>query len=140
MENAIIKYYNYIDSVNYQIDNYHEYIYIQAAKSYDTTTFTIFLWGGAYIFCDPIEKEKIFDLVIYKNHYLLLTGDYPNEVINITKNKELNPIDIVKTKYPDQYKKYLKDKLSVGPLIYDYMNMTLIFKKGKLISCKRQYY
>jgi hypothetical protein len=137
-KSAIDYYCKYIDSSNYYEQNF-DYMYIKAAVKSDSTVFMIYLDGGAYIFLT--ETSSITDFFVYNKHDVLLTGDFPNKIVNIKKNKRLNIIDdILKVRYPSDYKKYLHDKSTVGPLIYDYMNMTIIFKENKLISCKRQYY
>lgn len=126
----------YIDSVNYKPD--FDYIYLEAFNFKDSTTFRISLVGGSYDFLN--KANRIIDFEKYKGIDVLLIGDFPNEIVNIKKNTRLDAMnDIVRKLYPQDYKKYLKDEHSVGPLIYDNMNMTLVFKKGKLISCKKQY-
>ncbi len=126
----------YIDSVNYKPD--FDYIYLEAFNFKDSTTFRISLVGGSYDFLN--KANRIIDFEKYKGIDVLLIGDFPNEIVNIKKNTRLDAMnDIVRKLYPQDYKKYLKDEHSVGPLLYDNMNMTLVFKKGKLISCKKQY-
>jgi hypothetical protein len=133
---AVDDYLIYVDSVNYKPD--FDYIYIEAYNFKDSTAFRISLVGGSYDFLN--EPNRIIDFGKYKGIDILLIGDFPNEIVNIKRNTRLNTMDeIVKQRYPEDYKKYLKDEHSVGPLIYDNMNMTLVFKKDKLISCKKQY-
>lgn len=134
---AIDNYCQYVDSVSYR--NNFDYIYVESNIKNDSTEFVIYLCGGSYDFLN--EKERIIDFFVYKKYDILLLGDFPNEIVKINKNVHLNIInDIVKKRYPADYEKYLNDKRSVGPLIYDYMNMILIFKGDRLISCKREYY
>jgi hypothetical protein len=134
---AIDSYCEYVDSVGFKPN--FDYIYIEALKSLDSTVFFVYLVGGAYDFL--VDSKKIVDFIIYNKNDIMFIGDFPNDVVEIKKNKRLNIIDdILKVRYPNDYNKYLQDKHSVGPLIYDSMNMTLVFKKNKLISCKRQYY
>jgi hypothetical protein len=134
---ALNNYYSYVDSVNYKQG--FDYIYIEATQNRDSVLFLIYLCGGSYDFIN--EKDKIIDFYSYKGKDILFVGDFPNNIMNIQRNIKLNVIDdIVKVRYPEDYIKYLEDEHSVGPLIYDYMDMTLTFKHNKLISCKRQYY
>lgn len=134
---ALDNYCQFVDSVSYR--NNFDYIFVESNIKNDNTEFVIYLCGGSYDFLN--EKERIIDFFVYKKYDILLVGDFPNEIVQINKNTHLNIIrDIVKERYPEDYEKYLNDERSVGPLIYDYMNMILIFKGDKLISCKRQYY
>lgn len=134
---AIDNYCQYVDSVSYR--NNFDYIFVESNIKNDSTEFVIYLCGGSYDFLN--EKERIIDFFNYQKYDILLIGDFPNEIVKINKNANLNIInDIVRKRYPVDYEKYLNDKRSVGPLIYDYMNMILLFKGDRLISCKRQYY
>lgn len=136
-EAAIDSYCQYVDSVGFK--NKFDYIHIKAEKHDSKVTFTVHLTGGAYRFLN--ESNEIIDFFPYKGHDILLIGDFPNEIANINKNKRIDITnDIIKRRYPEDYKRYLDNINLVGPLIYDYMTMILIFKEGKLISCKRQYY
>jgi hypothetical protein len=132
---AIDYYCKYVDSIGYK-QNY-EYIYVEAKRNNDSIVFLIYLCGGAYDFL--VNRENIIDFFYYKRFEIMLVGDFPNEVVNIEKNKKLNLFKIAKARYPRDYNKYLNDSLSVGPLIYDTKNMTLIFKEGKLVNSKFQY-
>jgi len=134
---AIDNYYSYLDSIEFDQD--YDFILIDAIENKDSTIFEICLYGGSYCFLS--KPESIVDFLSYRKFDVLLVGDYPNEIVNIEKNRNLNTIqDIVKIRYPNDYTKYLKNKHSIGPLIYDYMDMTLVFRNNKLISCKRQYH
>jgi len=135
--NAIDNYCQYIDSIKSEHTN--EYLYVEARNCNDSIVFIIALVGGSYDFL--YSQDMIVDFFTYHGFDILLLGDFPNEIVRVEKNKNLNIIDdIVKIRYPDDYNKYLKDKNSVAPLIYDYMDMTLVFRNNKLISCKRQYH
>jgi len=134
-DTAMEKYCKYIDSVTYKKD--FDYVYVEATKRNDSTEFVIYLCGGSYDFLN--EKERIVGFYVYKGFDILLLGDFPNEIVNIKKNIQLSTINkIILKRYPGDYEKFLIDEHSVGPLIYDYMNMTLIFKGEKLIKFKRQ--
>ena len=134
---ALDDYTKYIDSIGYNKDS--EYIYIEAKRVSDSTKMLIYLDGGSYSFI--AEKDYIIDLFSYGNYNVLLVGDFPNEIIKIKKNEDLNVLeDIVRKKYPTDYEKYVMDDHSVVPLIYDSMNLKLIFKNGKLCYCKKQYF
>jgi hypothetical protein len=136
-EAALGNYFKYVDSVGFKHN--FDYIFIEATKNRDSTVFVIYLYGGAYYFLH--YTERIIDFTDYKKYEIVLIGDYPNDVVNVGRNKKLNIVnDILKVRYPKDYNKFLKDNHSVAPLIYDYMDMTLIFKQDKLISCKRQFY
>lgn len=130
---ALNEYYNYLDSLTIRPDTY---IIVSAESINDTLLLSIHLGGGAYNFF----HKPVIDFVHYKNRDILLVGDFPNEIIKIKKTKESNIENIVKERYPDDYKEYLIDKSSVGPIMGDYMKMILIFKKDRLMSFKRQYY
>jgi len=132
-EKAINAYCTYADSVGY-LKNF-DYILIEGIKRGDSIFFKVFLWGGAYIFIT--EKERIIDFINYKNHDMLLLGDFPNSIVDISKNKHLNPVeDIVKNRYPSDYRNLFYYNRDIGPLIYDYKTMDLIFTKNKLIYFK----
>ena len=136
-ESAINQYITYLDSVNNNLDS--DYIYIEANQMNDSTKFNIYLWSGAYPFLN--YSDKFIDFFKYKKHNVLLIGDFPNPVLRIKKNVKINVInDIIKKRFPKDYEKYIRDNNSVGPLLYDYMDMTLIFKQDQLFSLKRQYY
>ena len=136
-ESAINQYINYLDSVEYNLDS--DYICIEANQMNDSTKFNIYLWAGAYPFIR--YSDTFIDFIKYKKHNLLIIGDFPNRVLRVNKNVKINIInDIIKKKYPKDYEKYLLDNMSVSPLLYDYMDMTLIFKQDRLLSLKRQYY
>lgn len=136
-ELALANYIEYVDSVQYKPS--FDYILIDASGYADSTVFSIYLCGGSYVFLK--SPEKVADFFSYKGYDVLLLGCFPNEVIPMEKNKNLNIVrDVVRKRYPGDYKKYLNDKYSVGPLIYDEMNMILVFKRTKLISCNRYYY
>lgn len=136
-ETAIDNYCKYVDSTSYKKN--FDYIYVKATKKNNRVEFIIYLSGGSYDFIE--KKERIIDFFSYKGHDILLIGDFPNEVVNIKKNNSLNVLeDVVKKRYHVDYDKFIQEKFAPAPLIYDYMNMTLIFKNDKLVSCKRQYY
>jgi hypothetical protein len=134
---ALSNYLSYADSVHYK--NGFDYIVVDALQDKDSLKVSIYMLGGSYIFLET--PNKIIDFINFKDHDILLYHDFPNDIINIKQNMKLNIIgDIVKKRYPNDYKKYSNDKNSVAPLIYDYMSMRLVFKKDKLVRCSRQYY
>jgi len=139
-QSAINDYCSYLDKLpKNEIKHGFDYIYIEATQNEDITSFLITLCGGSYKFLN--RKDKIKGFFKYKSYDILLFGDFPNEIVNFHKNISLNSMDeIIRKRYPSDYNKFLKDKSSVGPLMYDYMNMTLIFKGGKLINYERQIY
>jgi hypothetical protein len=139
-ESAINDYCRYLDTLpKYEYKDGFDYIYIEASQSEDITSFLITLWGGSYKFMN--RQDKIKGFFKYKNYDILLFGDFPNEIVDIKVSINLNSInEIVQKRYPTDYNKYLKDKSTVGPLMYDYMNMTLIFKGDQLITYKREIY
>ena len=131
-------YIEYIDSTKEYKDDF-DFIYLRALNRDDTVNFDIYLNGGSYTFFH--DKAMIKDFLKYKSYHILLIGDYPNEIVKVGLNKHLDIIkDIVQKYYPNDYLKYQKDTLSIGPLIYDYMNLSLTFKKDKLLSIRKQYY
>jgi len=134
-EAAIDNYCKYADSSEHRDS---DYIYVEAEKRNDCTVFVILLAGGAYAFVNG--TKPVIDFVKYKNYDILLVGDFPNQILNIEKNRKLNVEDIVKVRFPLEYERYVKMKLFAPPLIYDYMNMTLTFKERKLINRKIEYY
>jgi len=136
-EACINSYCSYLDSVGFTPD--FDYIIVEAKKNDINTVFTIHLSGGAYHFLN--EPEGIIDYFEYRGHYILLIGDFPNEIQKTTKNKQINIInDVIKKEYPEDYEKYLNNDYPFLPLIYDYMTMTLIFEDSRLVKCRRQYY
>lgn len=139
-DSAINDYCRYLDTLPiHEYKNGFDYIYIEATQKEDITSFSITLWGGLYNFLK--RQDKIKGFFKYKNYDIMLFGDFPNIIVDTKMDIDLNSwIDIVKKRYPTDYCKYLKDNSSVGPLLYDYMNMTLIFKEDKLITYKRQIY
>ena len=77
----------------------------------------------------------------YDNHNIMLVGDYPNNVINFSKNKNLDLInDVLKTKFPEDFKKYSIDPHSVQPILNDRMGMVIKFYEGRMILYKRNYF
>jgi hypothetical protein len=139
-ESAINDYCRYLDTLpNYEIRNGFDYIFIEATQNEDITSFIITLSGGSYNFLN--QQDNIKGFFRYKNYDILLLGDFPNEIVDIKMNLTVNSInEIVRKRYPTDYNKYLKDQSSVGPSMYDYMNLTLIFKGDILITYKRQIY
>jgi len=132
-EKAINAYCTYADSVRFRSD--FEYICIEGSTRGDSSFFVICVDGGSHIFVT--ETDRIIDFFNYKNHNILLVGDFPNKIVNISKNKRLDPIeDIVKNKYPSDYQDYHDSDYHNGPLIFDFKSMYLIFKKDKLIYFK----
>jgi len=135
-------YLKYLSDKDYNKE--HEYIYIRAelskTKTTTKTTFIIYLVGGIYDFFN--ESKKIIDFIDYKNYNMLLVGDFPNNVVNIKKNMNLNiSTDILEKYFKKDYEKYKLTKREPAPEIYDYMNMTLEFNdKGHIILMKCEYY
>ena len=127
----------YLNTVECKKD--FDYIFIKAASYKDSVTFEIYLTGGAYDFIK--YKDFIIDFFNFKGYDVLLIGDFPNIVVPRKKNQGLQIIDkIVRKKYPKEYEKYLQNKETPAPLIYDYMSMNLVFFKSNLIYSKRVYY
>jgi len=135
-EKAMNSYRKYVDTIGFK--NNFDFILVKAKKNKDSTLFIIYLCGGGYTFLE--YKDRVIDFFTYQGIDILLLGDFPNEIVNIDKNKALDIEDIVRKRYPSDYKKYLIDTHSVPPMICDFMNMTLTFKKNKLVNCKREYY
>lgn len=134
---AVNNYCKYLDSVGYKHN--FDYIFVKATTRNDSTLFLIYLCGGSYHFLK--EQEEVIDFIQYKGYDILLKGDFPNRIVNIKRNDKLDIIDdIIKERYPKDYEKYVKNNNPVAPLIYDYMDITLIFKGTKLISYKKQSY
>lgn len=87
------------------------------------------------------DQQRFVDFFEYKGYDILLLGDFPNDVIRISKNKKIDMIeDLVRVKYPQDYQDYLKDPHSVKPLPGEEMEMVLTFCKNRFISCKRNYF
>jgi len=134
-ESAFNQYCYYIDSLN-EYRQCFDFIEIDAKKSHNYTYFKIHLSGGGY----PSIHKSIIDFLKYKKYDVILVGDYPNEIITLHKNQNLNPIiDIIKKRYPEDYKKYIIDKRLVPPLIYDYKILKLKFANHKLIHSEISY-
>ena len=111
-------------------------IRIDAEEAGDSTVFSIYLDGGASPFLN--ETNRIRGFFRYKKYDLLLSGDYPNRIVHFERHQNLNLLEnVVKVRYPDAYKKYLKDKSPVAPIMSDNMGMTLVFKKNRLVRCTR---
>jgi hypothetical protein len=135
LSKAIENYCFYLDSLKDLKAS--DYIYMESFDFKDSIIFKISLVGGSYYFLN--EQERIIDFGFYNDYQILLLGDFPNAVVNNKKNKQFNVIDnIVKKRFNEDYIKYLNDKLSIAPLIYDYMTLTLTFKEGKLVRYSRQ--
>jgi hypothetical protein len=132
-ESALNEYYEYLDSIT---NRQGSYVIVNAEQLNGSLVISIHFGGGSYNFF----HENVVDFLSYKNYDVLLIGDFPNKIINIIKTKKSNIENIVKKRYPDDYRNYLLDKSSVGPLMYDYMKMILVFKNNKMISCERVYY
>jgi hypothetical protein len=134
------EYIKYVDSSG-SYKNNHDYIYLEAIKSKDTTKLIITLVGGSYEFLKHPYRTNIIDFFNYRGYKILLIGDFPNDIIQNKLNENLNiDNEIVKKYYPEDYSKWQKDSLSVGPLIYDYMGIFLTYKNNNLIYYHKQYY
>jgi hypothetical protein len=132
--NGIQEYYKYLDSLKVNKD-YH-YVIVDASKKHDTTELVIYYYGGSYPFF--INKGKFIDFINYEGYDLFFLGDFPNPVINIACNKQLNILnDIIKNKFPNEYKYYIKGNYVAEPLICDYMELILSFKSNKLVRKNR---
>ncbi|MDP4202533.1 MAG: hypothetical protein Q8861_07540 [Bacteroidota bacterium] len=134
-ESALNQYCCYVDSLNeYRKD--FDFIEIDAKKNQNCTYFKIHLSGGGY----PFIHKSVIDFLKYKKYDVILVGDYPNEIITVHKNQKINPVvDILKERYPEDYKKYTVDKRLVPPLIYDYKILKLKFVNRKLIYSEISY-
>jgi len=95
------------------------------------------------------DSDEFYELVIKKiqeetswregsNKSILLVGDYPNKVINISRNTDKNfPMDIVEERYPEEYEQFLKNPYYVAPFMEHNMELDLYFKKDKLVNKRR---
>jgi hypothetical protein len=134
------EYINYVDSTQSYKKNY-DYIYLDATEKHDSIDLIITLIGGSYEFLKYPYRAKIIDFLNYRGYNILLSGDFPNEIIRNKINSALDiNKDIVKKYYFDDFLKWQQDSLSVGPMIYDYMAIFLTYKKNKLIDYHKQYY
>jgi len=131
-------YFKYLSDKNY--DKEHEYIYVRAETSKTKTSFIIYLNGGSYVFFN--DSIRIIDYINYKNYNMLLVGDFPNNVVNIKKNMNLNiSKDIIQKYFKKDYEEFKLTKREPAPDMYDYMNMSLEFnEEGHIILMKCEYY
>jgi len=136
--NEIDYYIKYIDSTGDYKNNF-DFIDILAKKKHDTVDFTVTLYGGSYIFLH--RQYSVKDFLTYKGYSIVLRGDFPNSIVSMETDKHLDIVnDIVKKYYKEDFKKFKKDSLSVGPLIYDYMGLFLTYRQDSLIKKKEEYY
>ncbi len=133
LKSALNEYYEYMDST---ANGQGYYVIVNAEKKDDSLVISIHYSWGPYNFF----HNDVIDFLTYGNHDILLTGAFPNKIINVKKKKWPYIENIVKEKYPDEYIMYLHNPSSVGPIMSDDMQMNLVFKRNRIISCKRQYY
>lgn len=132
-KSAINEYYKYMDSTAYDPGYY---VIVNAEKTNDSLVLSIHYSWGSYNFF----QKDVVDYLKYRHHEVLLTGAFPNRIIYVKKKKWPYIENIIKEKYPDEYKKFLNNPSSVGPIMSDDMEMSLVFKRNRMLSCKRQYY
>lgn len=110
----------------------YDYIEVNSTHKYHCTVFEITLSGGAYDFIQ--NREGIAGFIPYKNTFILFSGDYPNTIVKIKNSISKEEAEtVISLRYPDDFKRYIKDKNSVAPRIYDYENLVLSFKGDSLV-------
>ena len=133
---GIQEYYKYLDSL--KVDKDYHYVIVDATKKHDSTELVIYYYGGSYPFFN--NKGRFIDFFNYEGYDLFFLGDFPNPVLNITCKKQLNILnDIIKKKFPNEYKYYVKGNYIAEPLICDYMELNLLFRNNKLVRKTRVY-
>jgi len=132
--NQLDSYLKYIDSNSFYKKD-RDYISIVSQFSNDTTFFVFYISDGAYQFIE--EKNEFIDFIRYKDYDFLLLGNFPNQIVNNQRNENKNlPLEIVKERYPKEYKEYLINPKRVYPYIIDLKEIELWFYKDKLIYKK----
>lgn len=136
-ERNLSAYLSYVDSIEYIQDR--DFVIVKSTTEGDTIRFSICKSGGAY--CLIHDMHQFVDYFKYKKYDMLIIGHFPNDVIQISKNNKINVIEnVVRVKFPNDYKDYLQNPHSVKPLPGEEMEMVLTFYKDKFISCKRNYF
>lgn len=135
------KYVTYFDSSNLfsQDENPYLYLYVKN-RNQDTIDVILSSGTGAYGLVYP--SEPIISFFFYKNHRVMLTGDYPNTLtINNQNFNEDNKIRILTEYFSKEYEQYLKEPFSLKPKMADPMTMSLVFKNdGTMISAKKVFH
>jgi len=136
-ERNLSAYLSYVDSIEYIQDR--DFVIVNCTTEGDTIRFSIYKSGGAYSMIHHVQQ--FVDYFEYKKYDLLIIGNFPNDVIQISKNNKINVIeDIIRVKFPQDYQTYLQNPYWVKPLPGENMEMVLTFYKDKFISCKRNYF
>ena len=136
-EHYLDTYLTYVDSTGYIKD--HDFVIVECSTKGDTILISINKSGGAYSLI--YHMPQFVDYFKYNRYDILLVGHFPNDVIHISKNKEINVIeDIVRVNYPRDYQVYLQDPHWVKPLAGEEMELVVTFYKDRFISCKRNYF
>jgi hypothetical protein len=132
---ALNFYYIYLDSAKF--DKGRDYIVIKAKTTNDSIFISMFNWAGAYVFLN--NQDQIANFMRYKNHDLLFIGDFPNKIVTIDKLSKSDVIKLINSKFPNEYSKFCKDPYSIGPLIYDYKTLEIVFKGDYFVKRKYQH-
>lgn len=97
-----------MDSNGYKNNN-NEIILLICKKQNDSIIFNMRLNGG---FNDIILwQDKFIDKINYNNYTIVLLNDFPNDIINLKKNRNIQIEDIYNEFFKKEYEQFKTDSI-----------------------------